>query len=165
LAILGGSFRLLARAVLPLAVLSILAGCGAASKGHALETTIEVRGNGFRFEVPRGWSLARPPRAVVARHAGELVSVTRFPLLKAYDPDEFAAVRRELDRVAARLDPKARGETVDVAGRKVRAYRYDDKRIAFVLEGKREYQLFCAHAGGACDLLFSSFALSGPSAA
>ena len=130
-----------------------------------LKTTIEVRGSGFTFEVPRGWTLTRPPGAVVARRAGELVSVTRFPLVKPYDPENFAAVTKELDRVAARLDPKAKGETVDVADRKVRSYIYDDKRIAFVLDGKREYQLYCAHAGGACDLLFSSFALSGPSAA
>jgi predicted Zn-dependent protease len=129
-----------------------------------LETTIEVRGSGFTFELPRGWSLTRPPGAVVARHAGELVSVTRFPLVKAYDPDNFGAVTKELDRVAKRLDPHARGETVEVADREVRSYTYDDKRIAFVLDGKREYQLYCAHAGGACDLLFSSFALSGPSA-
>ena len=51
-----------------------------------------------------------------------------------------------------------------VANRKVRAYRYGDKRIGFVLVGKREYQLFCRHAATACDLLFSSFTLAGPQA-
>jgi hypothetical protein len=101
---------------------------------------------------------------VAARHAGELVSVTRFPLLKPYDPTNFEAVRKELDRVASRLDEQAKGETIDVANRKVRSYRYGGKRIAFVLEGKREYQLFCTHDGGACDLLFSSFELSAPPA-
>lgn len=121
-----------------------------------------MRGSGFTFSVPRGWSVARRPGAVVARHAGELVSVTRFPLLKPYDPAKFAAVTKELDRVAARLDARAKGETIEVANRKVRAYRYAGKRIAFVLEGKQEYQLFCSRDGGACDLLFSSFALSGP---
>jgi len=123
-----------------------------------------VRGNGFTFEVPRGWNVTRPPRAVVARRGDGLVSVTRFPLVKPYDPEKFGAVTKELDRVAARLDPAAQGETVEVADRKVRSYTYDDKRIAFVLDGRREYQLYCSRAGGACDLLFSSFALSGPSA-
>lgn len=101
---------------------------------------------------------------MVAKHGTALVSVTRFPLLKEYDPARFGAAAKELDRIAARLDPRARGETVEVAGRKVRSYRYGDRRIGFVLEGKREYQLFCVRAAAACDLLYSSFQLSGPQA-
>jgi hypothetical protein len=164
LAILGGSFRLLARAVLPLALLFILSACGS-SKRQTPQSTVEVRGPGFTFEVPAGWNVSTPKDAVVARHGGAVVSVTRFPLLKAYDPAKFGAVAKELDRVAAQLAVQAGGsldakETTTVAGRKVRAYRYRDKRIAFVLVGRREYQLFCAKAGDACDLLFRSFALS-----
>jgi hypothetical protein len=160
---LGGSFRLVARAVLPLALLFILAACGG-SKHVTRQATVGVRGQGYTFAVPRGWRLARPPGAVVARRGDGLVSVTRFPLLKPYDPAKFDATARELDRIARRLDPRARGETVEVAGGPIRAYRYDDRRIGFVLEGKLEYQLFCAHATGACDLLFATFALSGPKA-
>lgn len=128
-----------------------------------------MRGKGFSFEVPRGWLVERPHDAVVARHGGGLVSVTRFPLLKAYDPARFDAVTKELDRVAGQLAQKAGStlssrDTVTVAGRKVRAYRFADQRIGFVLEGKREYQLYCVRAASACDLLFSSFTLAGPQA-
>jgi len=101
---------------------------------------------------------------VVARDGGSLVSVTRFPLRKPYDPARFEAAAKELDRIAAQLAHRAgsslsSSETVEVAGRKVRAYRYGDKRIGFVLEGMREYQLYCVRAEPACDLLFSSFTL------
>jgi len=163
LAIVGGSFRLLARAVLPLAVLFILSACGS-SKSQTAEPTVGVRGTGFTFEVPAGWKVSTPKDAVVARHGTAMVSVTRFPLLKPYDPAKFAAVAKELDRVAAQLAKQAGGsldakETATVAGRKVRAYRYGANRIGFVLDGRREYQLFCRQAADACDLLFSSFQL------
>lgn len=104
-----------------------------------------------------------------ARRGKGVVSVTRFPLLKAYDPAEFDAVAKELDILATRLAHEAgqlsaKGQTTMVAGRKIRSYRYGNRRLGFVLEGKREYQLFCAPAGAACDLLYSSFTLSGPQA-
>jgi hypothetical protein len=124
-----------------------------------------VRGTGFTFEVPQGWTVSTPRNAVVARRGSALVSVTRFPLLKAYDPSKFDAVAKELDRVATQLAKQSGGslsskETTTVAGQKIRAYRYGDSRIGFVLDGKQEYQLFCMRAGDACDLLFSSFELS-----
>jgi hypothetical protein len=169
LAILGGSFRLLANAVLPLAVVFILSACGGGAERQTSEATVGVRGEGFTFEVPQGWTVARPRDAVVAKHGSALVSVTRFPLVKPYDPTRFAAVAKELDSVAGRVakavgSTVSRSETTNVAGRRVRAYTYGDRRIGFVLEGKREYQLFCAHAESACDLLFTSFALAGPQA-
>jgi hypothetical protein len=109
--------------------------------------------------------VSTPKDAVVARHGSALVSVTRFPLLKPYDPGRFPAVAKELDRIAAQLAKQAGGslaakETTIVDGQRIRAYRYGNKRIGFVLDGRREYQLFCLQAGEACDLLFSSFSLS-----
>jgi hypothetical protein len=168
LAILGGSFRLLAKAVVPLALLFILAGCGG-SRPQQAQTTVGVHGPGFAFQAPEGWRVATRADGAVARRGTALVSVSRFPLVKAYDPAEFAAVSRELDSLAARLahqagQQTATGQTTTVAGRKVRSYRYGNRRVGFVLEGKREYQLFCKPAGGACDLLYSSFTLSGPQA-
>jgi hypothetical protein len=56
-------------------------------------------------------------------------------------------------------------ETITVAGRKTRAYRFDTTRIGFVLVGRTEYQLLCKLAAdgsdpdGACALLFSSFSV------
>jgi hypothetical protein len=168
LAILGGSFRLLAKAVLPLALLFILAACGGSKQGQA-PATVGVHGPGFTFEAPQGWRVVRQADGTVARRGKALVSVSRFPLLKTYDPAEFAAVTKELDRLATRLarqagEKRATGQTTSVAGRKVRSYRYGNRRVGFVLEGKREYQLFCEPVGAACDLLYSSFTLSGPQA-
>jgi hypothetical protein len=164
LAILGGSFRLLAKAVLPLALLFILSACGS-SKRQTPQSTVQVRGPGFAFQALPGWHVSTPGKGAVARRGAEVVSVTRFSLLKPYDPAKFGAVAKELDRVAAQLAKQAGAslddmETITVDGRKVRVYGYGGKRIAFVLDGRREYQLFCVNAGDGCDLLFHSFALS-----
>src|SRR3954468_7763090 len=96
LAIFDGSFRLLAKAFLPFALLFILSGCGG-STGTTAQETIGVRGNGFVFELPQGWTVERPPNAVVGKRGSELVSVTRFDLRKAYDPKTFDAVAKTLD--------------------------------------------------------------------
>jgi hypothetical protein len=169
LAILGGSFRLVARSVLPLALLFILAACGG-SKEETRTTGIGIRGDGYAFEAPEGWHVSRPKDAVVVRSGDALVSVTRFALQKPYSPEQFDTVSKALDGIADKL-AKAAGstvsarETLTVSGdRKIRAYRYGGKRIGFVLAGRQEYQLFCAPAGTACDLLFDSFTLTGPSA-
>ena len=52
------------------------------------------------------------------------------------------------------------GFTVDVAGEKIRVYRFGTMRIGFVLRGKREFQLLCDNVGAACALLFKSFSLA-----
>ena len=154
---------MLAKAVLPFALLFILSGCGGAAQ-KTRGPTAGVRGQGFTFEVLQGWRISRPRDAVVARDGKGLVSVTVFPLRKAYDPARFDDVVKALDSVAARLATAAHSsvsesESITVADRKTRAYRYDGKRIAFVLEGAREYQLFCSPDSDACDLLFESFSL------
>jgi hypothetical protein len=169
LAILSGSFRLLARTVLPLASLFILAACGGSKPQQQAAATVGVHGPGFAFEAPQGWRIGSSQDATVVRRGHALVSVTRIPLVKAYDPAKFAAVSKELDALAMRLahdagQQTAKGETTTVAGRRVRSYRYGTVRIGFVLEGKREYQLYCAPANAACDLLFSTFTLTGPQA-
>ena len=57
-------------------------------------------------------------------------------------------------------------QTIEVDGRRIRAYRFGSTRIGFVLRGKREYQLLCQlppagdDTDGACDLLFKSFSLA-----
>jgi hypothetical protein len=106
-------------------------------------------------------------KSLVATDGRELVSVTRFPLLKEYDPANFEAASAELDRIADQLAARGGGkvtkrETTTVDGRKIRAYRYTSKgkpnRIGFVLVDKTEYQLICSGAiGTGCALLFSSF--------
>jgi hypothetical protein len=165
---------LVAKAFLPLAVLFILSGCGGSGKRveHAPQG---VRGSGFTVQVPQGWRVSRRPNRLAARKGDALVSVTQFPLVKAYDPAKFAAVAKELDGVARALAARTGGTltesaTATVAGRKIRAYRYtrgdSQLRLGFVLEGKREFQLLCQAPAarddpdGACTLLFDSFTLA-----
>jgi hypothetical protein len=124
-----------------------------------------VRGQGFSFELPAGWAVTKPRGAVVGRSGSSLVSVTPFPLLKKYEEAKFGAAAKELDALATRLAKRAgatlsQSETVTVAERKTRAYRYGDRRIGFVLVDRREYQLFCVRATAACDLLFATFTLA-----
>jgi hypothetical protein len=93
--------------------------------------------------------------------AAELVSVSRFPLLKPYSPALFAAATKELDRSAGELASRLGGTvksqaTTTVAGDRVREYLLsypqnakDPKqgdfgsRLTYVLRGKTEYELFC----------------------
>jgi hypothetical protein len=158
------SFRLPARAVLPLALLFILSACGGGTTTEPVSTRV-VRGPGFSFAVPGSWQTSRSQRTVSSSDGKAQVSVTTYTLLKPYRPAIFAAAARELDRVAAQLAAEAgakvtKSETLDVAGRKSRAYRFGTMRIGFVLVGKREFQLLCREPGGACTLLFESFSLT-----
>jgi hypothetical protein len=102
-----------------------------------------------------------------------------FTLRNPYDPAQFARAARELDRVAAELVARSNAKltervTSTVDGKRIRAYRFGarpangrgyDARIGFLLQGKREYELYCQDAAGkgdtdgACALLFSSFSV------
>ena len=99
--------------------------------------------------------------------------MVRFTLQKEYRPSLFQAASGELDRVIAGIAKQLAGtvasrSTVQIAGRRSRSYRVDydgDKteQIAFVLEGRTEYELLCrrklAEPSTACDTLFASFTL------
>ena len=133
-----------------------------------------MTGKGFEFQAPAGWEVTRE-RGLVAASSGEVdrVEVRTFPLAKPYDPARFDEVTGELDTIASRLAGQLSGrvvsrETVQVAGRDARAYRIDypdrTQELAFVLVGRREYQLLCRRPAGdepgeACTLLVESFAL------
>ncbi len=107
----------------------------------------------------------------------ELLSVTVFPLARAFRPALWREAVTELDRAAAGLAARVKGQleasaTVTVAGARARSYdlafeRSGEKlgeRIVFVLRGRREYQLLCrwhappdADVTAACATLSSSF--------
>jgi hypothetical protein len=176
---LGGSFRLLARALVPraggwkqtvlLLILPLSAvSCGSSGNGAETTATRVVHGPGFRFTAPADWKVAGTATSASARpSAGSstLVSADVYRLGKTYSPDEFGAAARELDGVAARLARAAGGEvtsseTTTVAGRKIRAYRFTakpaggdslDDRVGFLLVGKREVQLLCQAPSGGGD--------------
>jgi hypothetical protein len=159
---------LVARAGLPLALLFILAACGGSTQSEPVSARA-VSGPGFTVSVPEGWTVRKTGKNLVATKGNGLVSVTRFTLIKPYEPAKFQAAAKELDGVAAQLAEQNGGkvtksETTRVAGRKIRAYTIaangTTMRIGFVLDDKSEYQLVCSGAARtACDLLFSSFAL------
>ena len=136
-----------------------------------------MRGEGFTFSAPAGWVVGRGGGEVQAGQGMDLVSVTRYPLLRRFQPELWAKVVAELDRAAGAVARQQNGavvdlETVTVAGQRARRYDvvYERKskklteRITFVLRGKMEYLLLCRYERGgateACDLLLRSFRLA-----
>ncbi len=110
--------------------------------------------------------------AVAAQSGVGIAEVLVYPLEKAYRPEKFPAVVRELDARAAQLAGQQRGgrlvsrATMNVGGRKVRYYRIDfdpgrTEEIAFFLRGKTEFFLLCRRqssgSNSACTRLFASF--------
>jgi hypothetical protein len=135
-----------------------------------------VQGEGYSFSAPAGWAVTRSGREVQAADGLQLVSVTRYPLLRRFRPALWAKVVPELDRAASELAQQQNGtvrnmETVTIAGRQARRYDIDYtrdgkqlvERIAFVLRDKTEYLLLCRYERGgstdACDRLLATFAL------
>jgi hypothetical protein len=130
--------------------------------------------DGYSVSVPPGWKVTRSGRLTQARDGDSVVSVTRFRLARPYTAVLFPKVSGELDGVASQLaraehGKLAKSETITLAGRRARAYTIDrgvrEERIAFVLAGRREFQLFCRYEPGsraeaACSSLFSSFRLA-----
>jgi hypothetical protein len=160
------------QAVLGLTLL-VLSGCGGggAQKGHI------VGGTGFTFVAPADWGVSKKDAEVQAAKGTQLVSVTRFSLLRRFNPALWEKVVPELDRAAAAVARQQQGtvsdpRTVTIAGQKARrydvAFARDGKqlveRIAFVLRGKTEYLLLCRYERGgsteACDDLLTSFRLA-----
>jgi hypothetical protein len=160
-------------AVVPLTI----AGCGGDRTDEG-ELRL-VQGRGYSFSAPADWQPTIRPRSSEAAAGGddpELVSVTVYRLARSYRPALWKTVVPELDRVAAELASRLGGtvalpETIALDGRRARRYeiRYaldgEDvvERTAFVLQGRREYQLVCRYRAGkpppACDTLFATFRL------
>jgi hypothetical protein len=155
-------------------VLLLAAGCGG---GGGAQKARVVEGDGFSFRAPAAWKVRRGGSELEVGEGTDLVSVTRYPLLRRFRPEQWAKVVRELDRAAAALARQQSGaladaKTLTVAGQQ--AQRYDvlyerdgkklTERITFLLRAKTEYLLLCRYERGAstdaCDRLLSSFALA-----
>jgi hypothetical protein len=162
------------RALLGLTLL-LAAGCGGGGSNHPEHL---VHGAGYGFSAPVGWPVVRSGREVQAAQGIALVSVTRYPLLRAYRSSLWEHVVPELDHAAAGLAAQQGGtvgesRTVTISGRRARRYDIDYtrngqrlvERLAFVLRGKTEYLLLCRYARGgdtrACDRLLATFTLEG----
>jgi hypothetical protein len=109
-------------------------------------------------------------RTRTASDDGNALSVTSFRLTRRYTRDRWATVVPELDRVAAELAQRlgadvSRKQTAILAGRRARLYSFrrardGTRRIAFVLDGLREYQLLCrGDDADACAGFLASFRL------
>jgi hypothetical protein len=163
-----------------LAVLSavlVAAGCGGGGKEAPPQV---VRGTGYTFTAPAGWTVVRSGRQVQAAEGGKslaLLSVSRFPLIRSAKEKLSAKLVKELDRLATGLAAQQHGsimssETVEIAGRQARRYEFEYEarkkqlveRIAFVLRGKTEYFLLCRFEQNGdtqpCDELLRSFTLT-----
>ena len=147
---------------------AILAGCGGGGgKGQV------VRGDGFRFTAPAGWSVQHTRTAWVASKGDtDLVETASFTTVKLYRSSLFKQLPRELDHVAASLARDLKGKVagrrrVVVAGRQSWSYRvrsgFDATDITFVFVARQEYQLLCRRLvtvdATACQQLLSSFTL------
>ena len=157
-----------------MALLPLAAGCGGS---NAATTERPVGGTGYSFSTPASWKVVRSGRSISASDELAVVSVTRFPLIRAYRPELWNKVVDELDRAAAAVASQQKGKladplTVTVGGRRARRYdieyEHDGKqlveRIAFVLRGRTEYLLLCRYERDgdtrACDRLLATFRLT-----
>ena len=154
----------------------VLAGCGGG--GHKRSADVRtVAGGGYRFSVPSSWRVHRAARQVTAASGSvNLVGVNDFTLARPYRPPLWTKAVPALNRTAAALAAQLGGEvrthaTVAIAGHRARQYEIEYsgtgkglvERTAFVLAGRREFQLLCRFESGgddgACRTLFSSFRL------
>ena len=154
----------------------LAAGCGGEQKEAPPQV---VRGSGYTFEAPAGWTIVRGGRKIEASEGGKslaLVSVSRFPLIRTAEEKLSAKVVKELDRLVTGLAAQQHGsivssETTEIAGRQARRYEFEYEvrgeplveRIVFVFRGKTEYFLLCRYEQGGdtqpCDRLIRSFTL------
>jgi hypothetical protein len=135
-----------------------LTSCGGG--GGSKATSQAVRGSGFRFRAPGDWKVTRTSNQVSARpkpNASELVSVSVFPLARAYTDSLYEAeVLKELDPYARQLAARQKGKLVgskDVKVADIRSRQYEFRypqggrqlaeRITFVFRAKTEYELLC----------------------
>jgi flagellar biosynthesis regulator FlaF len=127
-----------------------------------------VAGADYRFDAPADWDVQRAGRTIAVTDDSRAVSVTTFRLARPFRTALWRRVVEELDAVAERLARElnaqiVRRSTTVIDGRRARLYRYegardDTRRIAFVLVGRREFQLLCrGDAERECDVLLASF--------
>jgi hypothetical protein len=152
-----------------LLVAASLSGCGGSSGGKGQL----VRGGGFQFTAPAGWSIQHT-RTTWGASSGQidLVETATFQTVKTYRPGLFSELPTELGRVAGSLASQVGGKVIGhrrvvVAGRQSWSYRLKTAAsvsdVTFVFVGRREYQLLCRRMPtddtAACQQLLATFTL------
>jgi hypothetical protein len=149
---------------------AILSGCGGSSGGKGQL----VRGDGFHFTAPAGWSIQHTRTTWVASSGQvDLVETASFRTVKTYRTALFPQLPRELGRVAGSLAKDIGGKVVGhrrvvVGGRQSWSYRLESASsvtdVTFVFVDREEYQLLCRRAPtgdtAPCQQLLSTFVLS-----
>jgi hypothetical protein len=149
-------------ALLALVATATLAGCGSQAKPK-LKAFV---GDGYVVGFPQGWQLRHGARLVAAHQGDAVVSVAVAPLPRRFTPALWPQAVKQMDATAKQFAATAKtsvqkGSTEELSGRRGRVYELDDdRRLGFLLVGKREYVLYCRHAGSACDSLFTTFTLA-----
>jgi hypothetical protein len=175
---LGKSFRSVFPAIFPplnarklalvlLAAVMFAAGCGGSSGTEA--ATKQVSGEGFRFRAYSDWQVHHRVRLVEARDGSAIVSVSFAPLPRPFDESLWKQVVPEIDerarQLAAATGAKLQSSATEtISGRRGRVYRLahqgTPRRLGFLLDGRRQYVLYCRNSDAACDVLFRSFKLT-----
>jgi hypothetical protein len=153
-----------------LLVVAIIGGCGGSNgaKGQL------VRGDGFHFTAPPGWSVQHTHTTSVASSGQvDLVQASSFRTVKQYRSGLFPELPKELGRVAGSLAHDVGGHVVGhrrvvVGGRQSWSYRLKSGSnvtdVTFVFVGRMEFQLLCRRAPkddtAPCQQLLSSFVLT-----
>lgn len=150
----------------------LLGGCGGGDE--AASETKTVTTPTYSFAAPADWRTRAEARTLtVADEQGSVLAVTTFRLARPFRPDRWDSAVAELDSVAAELADELGGRvasraTARVAGGRARLYSFvgaedDTRRVAFVLRGRREFQLLCRWPDGAdasaCEAFLRSFRL------
>jgi hypothetical protein len=142
-----------------------------------------VARNGWTARFPADWELERTAGRLAAERpdGAESVAVATFPLRRRFRADlwdeavaELDVVARDLAQELSALAQLSNGINTSIDGRRARSYeiRYERdgipliERVAFVFEGRREFQLTCRiderepePGEAACSELLASFAL------
>jgi len=153
-----------------LLVAAILSGCGGSSGGKGQL----VRGDGFHFTAPAGWSIQHTRTTWVASSGQvDLVETASFRTVKPYRSGLFSQLPKELGRVAGSLAKDIGGKVagrrrVVVAGRQSWSYRLKSPAsvtdVTFVFVGRAEYELLCRRAPSgdtaSCQQLLATFVLA-----
>lgn len=131
-----------------------------------------MRGDGFTFSAPAGWTVTHGGASAQASSGPELVRVTAFRLLRPYTDSLFERVARELRQRMAQIARRSNGTvagstTVTAAGIRSHSYEVHEgsglvDHYTFVLHDSREYELLCqrkvSSPNAFCDRLVTTFA-------